>query len=262
MIKIFASMHNSAYDVMYWGGHAQITLANTNAWWTVEADEWADFIDQMEVSQIGGTLSQLDDLRDNSAADYPHLAGAIVAGDVTAGAYTGGTNPITFYLAMARSQAHSDLQTIWEENPENVVYQVSLAIWDAYEEYLINTYNTIPEAFLYFIQGQSGAMSAAPGVLKYKGSWVVAEYGWKRFDRITGIHNHRINAVARGVYGGAYDISDVPGQTGAGVAMRIDQRMGGGVGFMGKIYMLSDFKLGTEVLDTNLVSMVSIVVTP
>lgn len=260
MMKIFAAMHNGTYDVMYYGGHPQITTSDTNTYWTVEADEWADFIDQMEVNASGGVLTQLDALRD--AGNDAHLAVSIAAGDVSGASYTGGSNDITYYFDQLKANAHGDLLTVWEDNPEDVILCCHPAEFDAYEDYLLTTYTTIPDAFLYFIKGQNGNMEAAPGVLKYKGSWVVSMYGWRRFDRIVGINNHRIVATARGVFGGAYDISDVPGQTGTGVGMRIDQRFGGGEGFMGKIYMLSDFKLGTEILDKNLIAMASRVVTP
>lgn len=258
MGKIFIAMHNGVYDVMYYGDHPLIATSDTNQYYTVEAGEWVDYMDQMAVSEGGGVMTQLDALRD--AGNHPHLEGAIVAADFTDDAYVGGTNDVTYYFDQVIKNAHEDLQTIYENNAEDVLILVPPAEYDAYYEQILTTYSEIPAVYVFHITGSDGTTQIAQNILRYKGSWVVRMGGWKRFDRITGYNIHRVVAIARGVFGGAYDVSSLPGQRDVG--MRIDQRMGGGEGFMGKIYMLSDFKLGTEILDTNMVAMYSAVDAP
>jgi hypothetical protein len=258
MGKIFMAMHNGVYDVMYYGSHPLVDDSDENGYYTVEADEFADFLDQMNVSDGGGILTQLDGLADGG--NDAHLAGAIAAGDITDGDYTGGTNAITKYFDDLYDIATTDLKTVWDENAENVLILAHPAEFKAYRDHLLTTYNEIPATLQYFVKGANGEMQASRNVLYYDGTPIIKMNGWRRFDRVTGYNIHRLVATARGVFGGAYDVGALPGQSWTG--MRIDQRFGGGEGFMGKVYMLSDFKLGTEVLDHELVSMTRIVDTP
>lgn len=258
LAKVFLAMHNDVYDVMYYGSHPLVTTSYENQYYTIEAGKFADFKDMMEVSDGGGVLTILDALAD--AGNDSHLDTAFAGGDITDDAFTGGSNNIAYYLDLLQSQAHHELKTVRNNNAADVVVLAHPAEFEALEDYYITTYGAIPEMAKYFTTGASGELKLAQNVLHYKGSPVVRMQGWKRFDDATGLNVHRLVAVARGVFGGAYDVLDLPGQRNVG--MRIDQRLGGGTGFMGKIYMLSDFKLGTEVLESNLVSMISLVDTP
>jgi len=257
MTKIFLAIHNGVYDAMYYGDHPLIASSDTNGYYTAGADEWADYMDQMDVSEGGGVLTQLDGLRDAGEA---HLAGAIVGGDISDDEYVGGTNNITYYFDQLYKIATNDLKTVKDSNPGDFVILAHPAEFAAYEDYLTATYNTIPANYQYFLTGSEGVLS--PNVLMYKGSPVVRMQGWKRFDTITGYNVHRLCAVARGVMGAAYDVANLPSAGAGEIGMRIDQRFGGGEGHMGKVYMMTDFKLGTEILDHNLVSMYTVVDTP
>lgn len=257
LAKIFLAMHNDVFDVMYYGSHPLITTAGENQYYTIEAGAWEDFVDMMAVSDGGGVLTILDALADDGVS---HLDTAFAGGDITNDAFTGGSNNIAYYLDLLISQAHIELKTVYTNNSEDVVILAHPAEFKALKDYYITTYGDIPQIVQYRTTGANGEMKLQQNVLYYDGMPVVNMQGWKRFDNATGLNVHRLVACARGVFGGAYDVMDLPGQRNVG--MRIDQRLGGGTGFMGKIYMLSDFKLGTEVLESNLVSMISLVDTP
>lgn len=256
--KVFAAMHNGFYDVSWYGAHPLVDASLENNYFPGDAGQYADFVDQMSVSDGGGILTQLDGLRD--AGGYEHLEGDFAGGDITDDEFTGGSNNITTYLDTLYSQATTDLQTVKDTEPSDFRILAHPAEFDALQDYYIATYGDIPAVYQYHVTGKDGSTQIDHRVLKYKGSPVIRMNGWKRFDTETGYNMHRLVACTSGLFGNVFDTRDVPSRP--GVAMRIDQRLGGGEGFMGKAYILSDFKHGVEVLDHNFASMITLVDTP
>ena len=119
---------------------------------------------------------------------------------------------------------------------------VSKGIYDAYKDYIISTWSTIPEAFRLFIDGEQ-----QPGVLSYDGIPVVCMDEWTLFDEMVGVNSHRVVLTALGNMAIAHDIQ--PLDQFGGVGMRFEQSTR--LKDKGAVYMNGTFRIGTAIADTD-----------
>lgn len=246
---------NSLHELIHFGLHPLITEADTNGTFLVDEDRWDAFYAQMVGSEdlpnnCSGLVTLLDALADQGEAGYDLT---IPDSDIdTANNYTG--DIIALFESVINS-AKTELRTMAKRGIQYAggkrypILLVTSPEFRAYEEYLQTNSNGNPDILNFFLTGEDGKGRLLPGVLKYKGIPVVEWDESGVFDEIVGTHCHRVALVAPGTFGVATDVRNMKNAVMPGTGLEVVQRMGGGPGFMGKIYKTTTLRWGTALAD-------------
>lgn len=252
--QTYLGLGNSFDELYNFANHPLIQLADENGFFKAGLQEWSDYTDQQLSGECGGLITQLDQLAAEGMAGFDlDIPDADIDDD---GAYKG---DIIALLQKLVSKAKSEFSTMIRSGLTNgatrmfpIVLMTSYE-YDAYENYLLQTFSTIPAMYQYFLQKEDGTSMLMPDVLKYKGMPVVRWEACTRFDEIVGSESHRVAIVAPGAFGVAHDIEDLMQFDGMG--LRILQRLD--APFKGKIYMDTTMRWGAGIADTDFVVMAS-----
>lgn len=244
--RVYLGLGNSFHELAMWGNHPLITIADINDYVNpnVSALEWEDYMSQQ--SSATGIMTLIETLktqgRDNyNLPIYPNeVSGALFIGDAF-GLIDRTLNSATGVMSQVVAQA------AFSGTPP--IIQVSAGIFNRMIEQLVNKFTTIPDIYNFVVQGRSGALTPLPNVIKYKGYLVYNNPSFKLFDEITGIINHRIIVSPAGTFGIVSDVLSL--QQFEGMGMRILQRLD--APFQGKVYMNTNFRVGTAILDSTLI---------
>jgi hypothetical protein len=261
LMKIYTGLSNDIYNLITWANHPLITQSDTNGWYTSKTptDDWAAFKDQQLHAEIGGHMTVLDSLATETGLD--NLNVPLQASWVSGKKFTGDVEALFQSLVDA---APYDFEAMIDSAGEGMqpIMPVTKGIFDAYESLLTTTYNAIPEGYRLRVTGVDGINENQPinNVLKWKGIWIYKATAWGAFDHITGVTQHRAVLTAPGNFGVAYRTEALIGGQGSGVAMQIEQSQR--LKDQGKVYMSTNFRLGSSIMDSDFVTMASLTLTP
>jgi len=251
---IFMAIGNSLYDVLEFGQHPATTAANDGDTYTVPEQEWQDYVDQQKICR--GRITHIDTLRqaaidgDTSLNQYNVQ---ILEADLSANRteYTG--DP-TVLFKRVRSAAPAKFRN-YARNSRNgnmkPVIEVTAAIFQAYVDHLMSTWDKIDQMFYYFYSGKfcqaNGCIETMPipDVLMWDGYPVIARHDWTEFDEMHGIITHRCLFSAPGVYGIAFDVQSLSQY--AGMGLEVVQRLR--APYQGEVYMSTQFDAATAILN-------------
>lgn len=265
--RIFLGLGNSFSSLYHFANHPLIEAANTNGTYAVDSSEWDDYYDQQTSGTCGGLVTALDDLQSeglenlnvsipdsdidangNYTGDIIDLLEALIAGSrpelkawIKNGAQTTGLTP--FQSQILKPVGGKLYPVILLTEPE----------YRAYEQYLIQTFNGVPQIWEYFLTGVDGSNIIMKNVLKYKGCAVVQWDEIATFDAIVGTQSHRAAIVAPGAFGLAHDVQDLMQYDGMGMVIEQSRR----VEDKGKVFMNTTFHWGAGIVDPNMVTMAS-----
>lgn len=252
--RVFTGLGNSIYDLLTWANHPLITQSASNAYWQgrTPADEWDAFIDQQTNAGVGGHMATLDALK---LSGLPHLNVPIQGDEYDGAEFTGDVIALFNRLYNA---AKYEFKVMLDSGrlDGRPVMAVTRGIFDAYEEYLVNKYDAIPEGYQLRTQGSDGILMPISGMLMWKGIIIMRASAWEAFYNTVGITEHRAILAAPGVFGIAYDTEDVVGGQFDGAGMEITQWTE--APYKGKIFMDTTFRLGGSIVDSDFVTMASV----
>lgn len=252
--NIFEGLGNSFYDVVTFGMDSLITSSDTGNWWdtaNVSTEDWDNFVDQQLGIGVKGHIPLIEQAKADGLA---HFNVAIDAGDVSGDQYTGANNDVTVLFDNVIAAAPSKLRILRKRrgNP-GVVMLVSVGIFDAYKDYIVANFNTIPDVYQFFLNGE-----AVPGILRYDGTPVVCMDEWKEYDEMIGVNTHRVVLTAVRNMVVAHDIPAID-QFG-GIGMRIEQSQE--LKNKGIVRMYTNFRVGAGIADTDFMVNASRILTP
>lgn len=256
MKSLSVGLGNSYHELLHFGKHPLITEADTNGTFAVDEDRWEDFYAQMigsddRPNNCSGIVTLLDALADQGEAGYD-----LEIPDSDIDANNNYTGDIIALFESLISNAKTELRimakrgVMYGTTKRFPVILATTPEFNAYKTWLIENYGAAtPELINYLLLGHDGQSRLMHGVLHYQGIPVVEwdESSW--FDEIVGTKCHRVALVAPGTFGIASDVQPVKDAWNPGTGLEIVQRLGGGTGFMGKIYMTTTLRWGTALAD-------------
>ncbi len=254
--NIYIGLGNSFYELADFGQHPLIADSTENNWFTVDQKEWNDYVDQQEA--CGGFVTQMDYLKNTEGLDNMNVP--IYTNEIDGAEFIGDAEDL-FKRLLSAAGVGTEFSTIINARGVGMaapIIQVSQSIFQKYEDELLTKFAAIPEMYYYYLTGVDGARQLQPGVLRYKGAWVYCNYGWGLFDRITGTISHRAVVSAPGVFGLSSDVRNL--RQFSGLGLRVVQHLD--APWMGKVYMDTTFKMGTAILNTQMLAMASVTLSP
>lgn len=257
--NISLSIGNSIFDVVSYSNSDVITDSDANSWFAVTPDEWTDFKDQQTATAARGHITLMEDLK---AAGNTNFNATLDSNDFNAaGAFIGGTTDADIVALFNRIKATGSnhlFASIKRANfGQQAIFLVSRSLYEAYEDYILTTYNQIPSVYQFFLNRGTSA-EPTQGVLMFKGHPVVCMDEWAEFDRITGVTTHRIAITAPGNLGVGYDVQPLNQFGGAGLQVQVSPLLKD----KGKAYMYTALELGATIVDPDLMAHASLIVTP
>lgn len=250
--NIFLGLGNDLYDLATFGMDSLITSSDTNNWWNKDASsltDWDNFLDQQMNIGVKGHIPLIEEAK---AAGLAHFNVDIPSGDVSGAAYIG--SDVTALFDSVIAAATTKLRVLRKRRGQPaVVMPVSQGIFDAYKTYIVSNFNTIPDVYQFFLNGE-----AVPGVLKYDGTPVICMDEWKQHDEMLGINSHRVILTAVRNFVIAQEMESLPQFNGLG--MRIEQSMR--LKDKGVVYMNTNFMAGAGIADTDFMVNASRILTP
>jgi len=253
--RTYLGLGNSFYDLINYGQHPLITQSDTNGWYNEQEDAWDDFVDQQSI--LGGHITQIDALK---SSGYDNFQVVINEGDTDGNSKFTANATDLFDEVIARGGTKLRIMVKQMQatgGNDRPLLLVSPSIYNKYRDELINDYNTLPEAYTLQLTASDGRFTA-PGVLMYDGFWVVRMDEWDLFDEITGTKTFRCLLTVPGNFAVAYDVPSLNQFT--GMNMRIVQKLD--PPYNGKVYMHTNFKVGAGIIDTELMTMAALTLTP
>lgn len=254
--NIFLSLGNSFSDLVWYANDDNIDSANTSTtgWWRNgdnTAEQWADFYEQQTDKALVGFNQIIENYKTDGRANFNVSIGS---GDVSGATYTG--DVIDLFEAVDAAAKPEFRQILNRRSGAfGAVRLVSPSIYDAYYDYLVTTYNGIPQGYQLIINGE-----AVPGVLTYKGIPVVSVDEWLLMDEMLGINTHRCVATVLGNFAIAHNMASPQAQQYNGLGFVAQQRAD--LRNKGTYDMHTTFKIGTDILNPNLMVNASRIVTP
>jgi len=250
--NILLGLGNSFFDLATFGLDPTIADSDTNLWWNTGAtttDEWADYLDQQNGIGVKGHITLIEEVK---AAGDANFTVDIPLADVSGDQYTGAD--VTGLFDDVKAAASSKLRIAMKQRGRfGAVMLVSRGIFDAYKDYIVGNFTSIPEPYRMFINGE-----VTPGVLSYDGIPVVCMDEWTEHDELLGINTHRVVLTVPGNLVVAHDVEPID-QFG-GIGMRVEQSPV--LKDKGIVYMNTTFRLGTAIADTDFMVNASRILTP
>jgi len=254
MNLIYLGLGNSLYDLVWYGQHPIIDDSDQNDWYTVDDEEWADFIDQQDACV--GLMTVVDHFKDEG---YDNFNVEIRREDLSQDLeeYIGWTPDLFDRVLKAQSGTMKRMSKQASVNGRMTksVLLVDPKVFEKYAKDLISQWPELPSSFQYYYNGKFcqavGCDGKAPveGVLRYKGHLVICMDEWGDFDEITGTKTCRVIAICPGNFGIAYDVDDL--KQFKGQNLRISQHLE--APHQGMIYMDTCFRIGMSIINKNFI---------
>lgn len=254
--NIFLSLGNSFNDLIWYANDDQIDAANSSSegWWrtgNTTAQEWADFYEQQTDKALVGFNQIIENYKTDGRENFNV---AIASGDVNNGVYQG--DVIELFESIIDSSS-PELNQIANKQRGNfgAVMPVHPSIFKAYKTYLQTTFNGIVEGYQMLVNGEP-----ARGVLMYDNIPVVSMDEWAIMDKMLGINSYRAILTVLGNFGVAHDMNSPQAQQYNGLGFVAQQRAD--LRNKGMYDMYTTFKLGADILNPNLMTNASLIITP
>lgn len=239
----YSNIGNDLLKSAYFGKHPVVAQAKSS--YTGSAAKFAAI--EKTLGIVGGWLTMVDSFQTQGLPNYNVQ---INPNNVSGDKYT--TSPVALFqdvIAAAPTKLKS-LIASKKKRGQMPIILVSGGIFDAYKQHLIDTYPSIPDAYHFKLTAELCSRfgcipdSIADDVLWYDGYWIKKQYIWDEVAADLQINHHRVLLTVPGNFGLGIDVTDIPGSK--GYALRMDQSTN--VKDAGKIYMSSNYKMGTALL--------------
>jgi hypothetical protein len=239
---IYVGQGNDIHDMVDFGRHPVISIADANGYFSVAADEWADYTDQQ--AAVGGRMTLVDGLKTDGLDHYNVDITAYI--NTVTGAFTGDIFDFLDKVIAGRRTEFKIAESQLQNGGVKGIIELDEVTFAALGSQLLDRFNNIPELYQLFINGVAGALDTAR-YLRYKGYAVKNQTGWSQFDAITGTITRRALLSYPKVHGIGYDIPNLDEYSGIG--LRVEQSPL--LRDKGRIDMFGALKIGTAIIDTN-----------
>lgn len=252
--NIYLSLGNSYHELIEFGQHQIIDIADEEGFYAVDEEEWADYVDQQEA--CGGIITMVDWLKDVDGRENYNVE--IYEDDIDGEEYTG--DPVDLFRRLVKSAKGVFAQIIKAKNFKGKapLILVTDGIFESYENTLLTKFGTIPDMYYYYLNGFNGDKTLMPGILKWGGFNIVRRDSWAHFDSLTGATTHRAILATPGVWGIAHDTKTIDEYSGLG--LQITQKLD--APYRGKVFMDTTFKVGTTIVNPDFMSNASLIKLP
>lgn len=265
--RIQLGLGNDFFNLYNFANHPLITSADTNLSYSVDAETWADYEDQMMSGDCGGLVTQLDALA-NDAIYGRYYNGVIPSGSTgineTTDAYIG--DIVNDLIEPMIAAASPELKVAIRNGiPVNGVLRYPIILltsqeFTAYRKFITDMAPTNPDSYRYLIQGESGDPVLERNVLRYDNMPVVNWEAVNNFDAYLGTKSHRAAIVAPGNFGVLSNVDSIQNRLYSGLGLVIQESPL--LKDKGKIYMHTNFRWGAAIADPKMAIMWSRVITP
>jgi len=259
--KIMLGVGNDVYDLITYGGHPYIQMANDKKWYKlcgISDEKWECFYEMMMA--CGGHLTAIDTLK--LVEKLPQLnVGFIKKSDTNGSKFVGDAMALFDAVKASakpvlsqyqKSMSMSEMPTIvGAANPDGKLLMcVTQGIFDRYKEQLRQIYKGIDASYYLTLYGEDHGCgdcgnTRLRGVLEYDGCLIVCKPEWSLLDDYTCVKSHRALLMAPGVLGIAYDVPLTEQRDGMGMSITnwtIDPHRG-------ETFVSADFRIGAAILD-------------
>ncbi|HLS53258.1 MAG TPA: hypothetical protein VK031_04745 [Tissierellaceae bacterium] len=254
--RVFNDLGDGFYDVAWFGKHPLIERADEEQTYSTSSEEeWMDYKDQQDIHP--GFLTYVDHYKYKEG--LAHFNVPINNSEVNGPKFVG--DPTELFDRLYESATYN----FKVANDAGTVYGaplilVSGSIFQAYEDYLVETHGDLPEMFYYRFNGEFcerlGCIgNQVPGVLRYKGRPVIRMSEWDRWAHMLGVTQHRAMMVPPGIFGLGWDVDSLDQYSGMGLIL--DQKLS--APDLGKIYMHTMMEMATALVDTDFITSASII---
>lgn len=260
LTKLNQGLGNSFFDLYNFANHPLIEQANTEGFYKVLVEEWADYADQMLSGECAGLITQMDMLA-AEGKEYFNMRIPMADINVATRKYTG---DVIALLNSLVEKASPDLQAMSESGlmidgaNRMPVYLVTPNIFNAYKAWIRAMAGTNELAYRYTIELQDGTTQLMANVLMFDGKPIVRWDAPSRFDAITGALSTRAALVAPGTFGVLSDVPNLQQWEGMGLVVEQSKRLQD----KGKVFMSTTFEWGAGIANTDFISMASTIVHP
>jgi len=252
LANIFLGLGNSFYDLVHYGGDPLITSSDDGDWWntgTTTNKQWDDFKDQQLNTGVTGLIPLIEKAKADGLTNFNV---DIPAGDVSGPEYVG--TDVRGLLDSCIAAAPTEFGIIVKRRQQiQSAFLCTRGIYDAYYNFLIDNYTSIPISFQMLVEGEP-----VPGVLMYKGIPLVCVDEWTLMDDLLGVNTHRVVLTALGNMAIAHDMQPLDQFNGMG--MRIERSPL--LRDKGRTYMNMTFRVGCAIPDVKFMVNASRILTP
>lgn len=243
--KLYQGLGNSYYDLVMYAQHPIITDSDDNDWYSVNDEEWGDFMEQQMTRKTGGLMTIIDTLKDVTGLENMNVEIDDSEISLDGKEYIG--DAMDLFDRVIDAQPYEMKRMSRSASGAKATLLCSPSVFRKFESELIDEFGKgLNETFFYKMNAnfQKALNLSTPtieeGVLKYKGYVVVSMDEWEDFDNITGTITHRVTAVTPGNFGVAHDVPDIKQFKGMG--MRLTQHLDDP--WLGKMFMSTNFDIG------------------
>jgi len=270
MVQLIQSIYNSLGDSLWtlawFAAHPLIAAADATATYTVDEEEWKNFVEQQAL-KCGGWMTLIDAFKESGIAHYNVLIPPTDIG--TDGDYIGDVGRAGGLFSRLVKQSSPTMKLLNGKTTKGGVtgarmgkqpILVTPEIFAAYERELQVDWGTLPEALYYHLNGEYCAKlgcvgnEIVDGVLKWKGHLIICMDDWGYFYDMVGVEAHIAIMAVAGVFGMATDVPSLDQYNGLG--MMVEQKLGAPE--LGKIYMHTNFDIGMGITNADLLTVASL----
>lgn len=254
--QIYIGLGNSFFELAWWGQHPIIDIADADNSYTESRQQWLDYIDQQDA--CGGWMTMIDKYKNEDNLDQ--FSVPIYESDTDGKLYTGDAFDLLDRVLSGAVGTMDDILTIGEESDLDPILLCSEGIFDRIAEQIQLKFGQLPQSMEYFINSETviGGKKIMRNTLRYKGYVIHKVSAWKKFDQITGTITHRMILTAPKVFGMIHDVPDLAQFRGMG--LKVTQHLEDP--YKGMTYMSTTFKMGTAILDKELIVNASLTLFP
>jgi len=247
--KINLAIGNSMWDLVHFGQHPLIDVAEANNTVKVTPAEWKAYKDQQDI--LPGFITLADQMKAIGTENF-NVEMKVGTEINAAGQWIG--SPTAFFKKLVEAstdQMMSELESMTVGDKPAIL--VSKDIFNAYKALVESTYTHIPLSYNLLVDGKDGMKQTVRNVLYWDGHPIVYDNEFAEFDRMTGTKTHRAMLTYPGNIGIGYDIDSLQNQY-DGMGMVIQDMTSYDVEQWDIVKMRAKFKLVTRIINTDLMT--------
>lgn len=250
---VYRGIGNDMYKGALIGNHPILTAAEAS--YTGDPDFYAQLKSTLSIT--GGWFTMIDELASSEGGQY---AVPINSSEFSGSKFTG--NPITLFQRMKDAMPSVFKQAAKQQKAygRRPCILVSGSIFSAYKEWLMTNHPTIPDLLLYRMSNEFSsnyglnAQAPATGILGWDDFWIKEMDGLDVVAEEIQVTHHRATMVMPGILGLGLDVAEVSGYKGMGLRMEESTQLKE----RGKIYMSTNYKMGTALTDKKFIVNASV----
>lgn len=242
---IYEGKGDSLYELLDFGDHPLIWAAQSSGNHGMSAEEFADYTRQQQI--LGGWLTLIDYQKSIGNEQYRV---EINPNHISGGEYMGDATTLLKNVAKAAPARMKGLIAKSKMKGKPGIFLVSPSIFSKYEDELMAA--DMLNASCVTMNGLSCDTDTVPGVLKFRGDYVLNRDQWAEFDKIVKVHTHRVLYLVPGALTFAYDVPvlNAYGKDKAGLLVQTSKDIKDKF----KTYILGEMELGAGIFKNSIVN--------